>query len=66
MTRRDRELLNKQFGRVTPAPRNGVLILAVLGVFLAGMAVGGSFSAHEDKSVPLSPKISMLSSVSLR
>jgi len=66
MTRRDRDLLNKQFKRMTPAPRSGVLILAVVGVFLVGIAVGGSLSAHENKSVPLSPKSAMITSDSLR
>ncbi|HUI21578.1 MAG TPA: hypothetical protein VLZ74_11120 [Methylocella sp.] len=42
MTRRDRELLNKQFRRLNPKPRsNGVLILAIVGVFVAGIVLGG-------------------------
>jgi len=55
MNRRDRELLNKQFGRLTPRPRNsGVLVLAILGVFFAGVALGGSLSAYENKPVSAS------------
>jgi hypothetical protein len=42
MDRRDRELLEKQVGRIAPSPRtNGVMILAILAVFFGGMAVGG-------------------------
>jgi hypothetical protein len=42
MDRRDRELLDKQLGRFQPAPRSdGVMIFAVLAVFLVGMSVGG-------------------------
>jgi hypothetical protein len=56
MTRRDRELLDKQFRWQTPKPRNnGVLILALVGVFVAGIALSGSVSAPERKPVPGSP-----------
>jgi hypothetical protein len=42
MDRRDEELLDKQVGRFQPAPRSdGVMIFAVLAVFLVGMSVGG-------------------------
>jgi len=67
MTRRDRELLNKQFRWLSPNPQNnGVLILAILGVFFAGIALGGSLSAHESKPVRVSPKASVISSFSVR
>ena len=47
MDRRDQELLNKQLKRFQPAPRrDGLMMLAVIGVFLAGMTVGGSLFAH--------------------
>ena len=56
MTRRDQELLNKQFRWLTTAPRNNsVLILAVVGVFIAGLALGGSLSVQEGKPTPGSP-----------
>jgi hypothetical protein len=67
MTRRDRELLNKQFRWLTPKPRNnGVLILAIVGVFFGGIVLGGSLSAHEGKPVPVSPKVSVVASFSAR
>jgi hypothetical protein len=47
MDRRDQELLDKQLRRVTPAPRNdGIMILAIVAVFFAGMTVG-SFLVDE-------------------
>jgi len=67
MTRRDRELLNKQFRWMTPKPRsNGALILAIAGVFLAGILLGGSLSAHESKPLPVAPKVSVAGSFSVR
>jgi len=42
MDQRDQDLLDKQIGRLTPAPRNGgVMILAILAVFFSGIALGG-------------------------
>ena len=42
MNRRDRELLNRQIGRLRPAPRHdGILVAAMIGVFLTGLTVGG-------------------------
>ena len=47
MDRHDQELLNKQLKRFQPVPRrDGLMMLAVIGVFLAGMTVGGSLFAH--------------------
>jgi hypothetical protein len=44
MDRRDRDLLNKQLGRISPPPRNeGMLILAIVAVFVVGMMAGASF-----------------------
>jgi hypothetical protein len=41
MTRQDEELLDKQLRRLYHAPRNdSVLILAIVAMFLAGMALG--------------------------
>ena len=41
MDRRDQELLDKQLKRFQPPPRRGgLMVLAVVGVFLAGMTVG--------------------------
>jgi hypothetical protein len=42
MNRRDQELLQKQLHSIYAAPRSdGVLMLAVLAVFFAGIALGG-------------------------
>jgi hypothetical protein len=42
MDRRDKELLDKQVGRITPLPRaGGIMILAILLVFLGGVGLGG-------------------------
>jgi hypothetical protein len=42
MDSRDRELLNRQMSRFQPSPRrDGVLIVAMVGVFLAGLIAGG-------------------------
>ena len=47
MNRRDQELLEKQLHSTYLAPRNdGVLILAVLAVFFAGIALGGFLYAY--------------------
>ena len=47
MDRRDRELLNTQISRFQPAPRrDGVLILGMVGVFIAGLAAGGLLFKH--------------------
>ena len=42
MNRHDRELLERQMSHAQPAAhRNGILILAMVGVFIAGLTVGG-------------------------
>lgn len=47
MNRRDQELLDKQVQQVAPVRRNdGVVMLALTAVFLAGMTVGGFFYAY--------------------
>jgi hypothetical protein len=49
MNRRDQKLLDKQFRWARPAPRHeGVMILAIVAVFFAGITVGGTLSAHEN------------------
>jgi hypothetical protein len=67
MDQRDQELLDKQMRAISPAPRrDGVIIIAVLMVFFAGMTVGGILaeSANEptrptrvamNDTVPLQP-----------
>jgi hypothetical protein len=47
MDRRDQELLDKQLHAIYVLPRNdGVLMLAVLAVFFAGIALGGFLFAY--------------------
>jgi hypothetical protein len=54
MDHRDQELLEKQLHSIYVAPRNdGVLILAVLAVFFAGIALGGFLFAYTSQPEPL-------------
>jgi len=47
MNQRDRVLLDKQVRRITPTPRHGgAVILAMVGIFLAGITLGDTLSAH--------------------
>jgi hypothetical protein len=72
MNQRDQDLLDKQLSSLHLAPRqDGVLILAILAVFLVGMTVGGFLYAFTDQpmrvaandlapavsSVPYTPQI---------
>jgi hypothetical protein len=42
MNRHDRELLNKQLSHLQPAPRrDGMLMLVMTSVFIAGLTAGG-------------------------
>jgi hypothetical protein len=53
MNRRDRELLDKQLHAIYVPPRNhGVLMLAVLAVFFAGIALGGFLFAYTSEPGP--------------
>jgi hypothetical protein len=53
MNRHDQELLDKQLRALSVAPRNdGVMILALLVVFLSGMTVGGFLYAFTDQPGP--------------
>jgi hypothetical protein len=52
MNRRDRELLDKQFRWLSPAPRHGgVMVFAVVGVFFAGVTLGGIMFTHRSEPV---------------
>jgi hypothetical protein len=51
MDQRDQELLDKQLRRLNPPRSDGVMILAILAVFFAGMALGGFLFAY--KSEPM-------------
>ncbi|MBV1699240.1 MAG: hypothetical protein KGK33_07285 [Hyphomicrobiales bacterium] len=53
MDRRDQELLNKQLRRIVPPPRNdGVLMLTVTAIFIAGVTLGSTLFANEGESPP--------------
>jgi len=48
MDQRDQELLDKQFRWLRPSPRNdGVMVLAIVAAFVAGITFGGALFAHE-------------------
>jgi hypothetical protein len=50
MNRRDQELLDKQLSSLHLTPRHdGVMILAILAVFLVGMTAGGFLYAFTDQ-----------------
>lgn len=54
MTRRDRELLDKQFRWQQQRPRNsGSVILVTVLVFLAGMTFGSAVFAHQSDIAPI-------------
>jgi hypothetical protein len=54
MNRRDQELLAKQLRGFTAAPRaDGVMILAVLAVFFAGLALGGFLFGYSATPAPM-------------
>jgi len=51
MDRRDQELLDKQLGRIVPSLRNdGVLMLTVTAIFIAGVTLGGALFANEGEA----------------
>jgi hypothetical protein len=54
MDQRDQELLDKQLRSVSPSPRNdGVMILAIVAVFFAGITLGGILFAPENGSTQI-------------
>lgn len=54
MNRRDRELLDRQLRALYIPPRSdGVLMLAVLAVFFAGIALGGFLYAYTSEPGPV-------------
>jgi hypothetical protein len=54
MNRRDQELLDKQLHGLSSAPRSdGILMLAILAVFFAGIAIGGFLYAYAEKPVQI-------------
>jgi hypothetical protein len=54
MDQRDQELLDKQMRAISSAPRrDGVVIVTVLMVFLAGMTVGGLLVGSASEPTPV-------------
>jgi hypothetical protein len=54
MDQRDQDLLEKQVGRISPPPRSdGIMALAVLAVFFAGMTIGGFMYAYENEPMQI-------------
>ena len=55
MNRHDRELLDRQLWRVSSSPprSGGITGMGFVGVFLAGMAIGGVLFAHDSKQIQI-------------
>ena len=49
MDYRDQELLDRQLRKVTPPRHDGILALAIVAMFFAGMTLGGMLVAQEDQ-----------------
>jgi hypothetical protein len=63
MNKRDQELLNKQFRWLRPSPRNeGVMVLAIVGVFFVGIALGGTVFAHENAPMQIASNAALAKS----
>ncbi|MGB7673489.1 MAG: hypothetical protein WBM31_20810 [Pseudolabrys sp.] len=59
MTRRDQELLDKQlWGVSSRSPQNGMTILIIVAVFLAGMGIGDILSKTKQASTHYAALIS--------
>jgi hypothetical protein len=54
MNRRDQQLLKKQFRWLNPSPPNpGVIVLAMAGVFVSGIFLGGSLFGPEREPIQI-------------
>jgi hypothetical protein len=53
MDQRDQELLEKQLRRLNPPRSDGVMTLAILAVFFAGMALGGFLFAYRSEPMQI-------------
>jgi hypothetical protein len=66
MDHRDRKLLDKQLRGLNPSPRHdGVMVLAVLAVFFAGMTLGSFLTPYKSEPTQVAsndatPAISLL------
>ena len=51
MTRRDWDLLDKQFHWLVPTSNNnGIVLLTIVGIFLGGITLSGTLSVHQSKA----------------
>ncbi len=53
MDQRDWELLDKQMRQSTPPRNDGIVVLTIAAVFLAGLAIGGILFGQESGSEPV-------------
>jgi hypothetical protein len=53
MDRRDKELLDKQMGRLTPPRIDGVIAMMLAAMFLVGMTLGGVLSAQKSEPIQI-------------
>jgi hypothetical protein len=59
MNKRDQKLLDKQLRAVSPPSRHdGVVMIAIVGMFLAGMTFGSLLSAPAEKPIQLAASAS--------
>jgi hypothetical protein len=54
MDRRDRELLDKQMRRLTPARNDGVIVGVLVAMFLVGVVLGNALSTHQGEPIQIS------------
>ena len=60
MDQRDQELLDKQLRHLNPYPRSdGVMMLAIVAVFFAGMALGNFLFAYEGQPLQIASNDAM-------
>jgi len=57
MDRHDRELLDKQMGKLTPPRNEGVIVVMLAVMFLIGMALGSVSSPHESASTQIASRM---------
>ena len=54
MNQYDQKLLDKQLRGVNPSPRNdGVMVVAILAIFLAGITLGSFLSAYRSEPMQI-------------
>ena len=56
MERHDRELLDKQMGKLTPQRNEGVIVVMLAVMFLVGLALG-SVVSHESASTQIASRM---------